>query len=128
MSVSLLYTVGKVISLAMSKIGVDYNTTEPANVEQAHENLNLLLAGWAADPDLAIHRIVPLTGYAELSDTIDAPLEYITAIVPNLALVITPDYDQQPDKLLMAHAMESLANLKIYNVRRQSGRIPTNRI
>jgi hypothetical protein len=128
MSVSLNYTVAKVIEMAMSKIGIRYSETEVKNVEDAQINLNMMLAGWAADPDLAINRIVPLTGYANLSDTVDAPLEYITAMMLNLAVFISSDYDQPVDKILLAQAMESLANLKIYNVRKQIGRIPTNKL
>jgi hypothetical protein len=126
MSASLAYTVRNVIDLAFSKIGIDGSNTESVNVTLAHNNLNLLLGLWSCDPDMAIARMVPLSGYTELTDTIDIPPEYIAALVPNLAVFMSPDFDQPVDKALAAAADSAVSMIKIFNIRRQAGRIPPN--
>jgi hypothetical protein len=126
MTVSLAYTVAKVLELALSKIGVKYNETEAQNIEDAHINLNLMLGEWSADPDLAVQRIWPVAGYTELSDTVDLPPEFVNAIVLNLAVALGPDYDQPADKILLGTATAAKEAIKIYNIRRIGGRIPSN--
>jgi hypothetical protein len=126
-STPLDFTVQQVIHLALSKLGIDGKITEAKNIEDAHRNLNVMLGLWSADPDLAIGRIVPLAGYSELSDVIDLPPEYIAAIIPNLAVVLSSDFDQPVSKELAALAVSTLNLISIQNVRRISGRIPTNK-
>ena len=120
------YTVADVLRVALSKVGVDYGATDAQNIEDAHRNLNLMLDGWGADPDIAIARIVPMGGYTSLTDTIDAPGEYSLAMALNLALLLASDYDQSMDKLFVAQAASALENIKTFNIRRIGGRIPAN--
>lgn len=126
MTVTLTYTVAKVLEQAFSKVGVVYDDTEAKNIVDAHNSLNIMLGAWAADPDLAINRMIPLTGYTALSDTVDVPLEYIAAMIPNLAVTLCGDFDQTPSKALQDAALSTLNNIKIYNIRRIGGSIPPN--
>ena len=120
------YTVADVLKITLNKLGVDYDNTEARNIEDAHRNLNLMLEGWGADPDLAIHRIVPMGGYTSVTDTIDAPGEYALAMALNLTLLLASDYDQSMDKLFIAQAATAIENIKTFNIRRIGGRIPAN--
>ena len=125
MTVALTYTVLQVLTLALSKLGVP-SDTEAKNVEDAFNTMNLMLASWSADPDLAVNRMIPVNGYTSLGDTIDLPGEYTTAIVFNLPILLQSDYDQTLDKTHLEIAGSALANIKTNNVRRQGGKIPTN--
>ena len=126
MTVPLTITVAKVIEMALSKIGVIYNDTEAKNIEDAHYALNLLIGEWSADSDLNVNRMIPVIGYTSISDTVALPDEYIAALVPNLAIALADDYDQSPGKTLQESALRTLNAIKIFNVRRQGGRIPAN--
>lgn len=121
------YTVLEVVSAALSKIGVDGATTEVKNLEDAQRNLNLLVGAWSADPDYAVNRILPLAGFATLDEVIDVPPEFIAAMVLNLAVLLAADYDQKVTPVQLKLAQDSLDNLKLQNVRRISGSIPSNR-
>lgn len=126
MSVALTYTVQNIVFTALSEVGVDGATTESKNVEDAHRAFNLLMQEWAADPDMAIHGMVPPTGYTALSDTVDLPPEYIAAAVPNLAMKIAPQFDQPVSKVTIALAGQTLAIIKSNNIKRNTGRIQRN--
>lgn len=126
MTIALQYTVEDVLSEALSNIGVEYANTEAANRQHAHRQLNLLLGAWSADPDLMVGRIVPLSGYTELSDTVDLPPEYVSALMLNLAVKLGPHYDQPTDKVLLADAAMAMDTLKRFNIQRITCRIPSN--
>lgn len=124
---NLTYTVQQMLVTALSKIGIDGNNCEPATLELAHRTLNLMLGAWSADPDMAVQRIVPTAGYANLSDTVDLPVEYCNAIVPTLAVMLQSDFDQPRDARLETLALEAVNLIKTMNIRRQGGCIPTNK-
>jgi hypothetical protein len=123
---NLTTTVIELIKSALSKIGVDGNNTEPANIETAHRNLNMIISLWSIDEDLHIGRFVPLTGFANLTDTVSFPQEYITALTLNLAVLLAPDWDQPADKVLVAMAENSVNAIRIHNMRLLTGSIPRN--
>lgn len=126
MSVALTYTVQQIVYAALGEVGVDGTTTEARNVEDTHRAFNLLMQQWASDEDMAVHGMVPPTGYTTLSDTVDLPPEYIAASIPNLAMKISPQFDQPVSKITVALASQLVANIKLNNIKRNTGRTPRN--
>lgn len=124
---NLTYTVQQILVTALSKIGIDGNNCEPSILELAHRTFNLLLGAWSADPDMAVQRIVPTTGYAALSDTVDLPVEYCNAAVLMIAVMLQSDFDQPRDARLESLAIEAVNLIKTMNIRRQVGCIPSNK-
>lgn len=124
---NLTYTVQEIVTIALSKVGIDGNNCESATVELAQRNLNLLVGLWSADPDLAVQRMIPIAGFATLSEAVNLPLEYCQAMALNLAVNLQSDFDQPRDARLEALATDALEKIKIYNIRRISGSIPTNK-
>lgn len=118
------YTVQQIVQSALRKVGVsDYGASEEID---ALEALNLFVATIAADKDMWIQGMVPLSPFTNLSDTFDVPNEYANLLIYNTAIHIAPEYGVKVTPELAALAKYSMDTIRMQTFRSLDKQIPSN--
>ena len=97
------------VERAMSRIGIKTAeiALEASEAQTGLDLLNDMLASWE------VVRPIGFTPVANLSDTVRAPRFANGAIIDNLALLIGPEFQKQPNPMLIATATSLLDNMRV---------------
>ena len=97
------------VERAMSRIGIKTAeiALEASEAQTGLDLLNDMLASWE------VVRPIGFTPVANLSDTVRAPRFANGAIIDNLAILIAPEFQKQPNPVLIATAISLLDNMRV---------------
>ena len=102
-------TAGDIITAAFLKVGVDSPTT--AQTASALISLNNMISAWSVEFLAPVPVRTLFTEYAATSSTLILPADYKDALVYNLAVALSEDWDRVISKTTHDRAMETKAFL-----------------
>lgn len=118
------YTAQQLVQSALRKLGVaDFGAQEEID---ALESMNQYIQSIAADRDMWVMGLAPLTTFSSLNDTLDAPNEYANLLINQTAIYIAPEYGVKTTPEVAAAAKYSADTIRMQTFREQSKQIPHN--